>query len=250
MARRAFALVSLCAISLLLPWPASAQVAPKANWIWYDFGDPLQSAPEETVYFRKTFDESYELQEAEIHITCDNEFELYINGQKVGTGSEWKDGRVFDVQKYFRQGKNVIAVAGTNHGGPAGLVAWLVRLTKPGNHYTLWTDGSWKCSKEAPEGWRERDFDVSKWANAKVLAEFSLPGQWAGITWNGKSDVSRFVLKPGFKIEQVADADLIGSVVNMTFDWKGRPVVSRERGPILILEDEDHDGKFDKAIEY
>lgn len=226
---------------------ATGQVTTKANWIWFDDGNPLPSAPNETVYFRKTFDENYELQEAEIHITCDNTFELFINGKRVGGSEDWRNGRVFDVKPFLQQGRNTIGVVASNQGGPAGLVAWLVRLTKPGNHYTVVSDASWKCSREAAANWRESQFDDSKWPPAKVLAEFGRPEHWAGITWNGKSDASRFVVQEGFAIDQVADADVTGSIVNMTFDWKGRPVVSRERGPVLILEDEDGDGKCEKA---
>ena len=83
------------------------------------------------------FVEDYELQEADMHITCDNSFVLFINGKEVGRGNEWKDGKVFNVKDHLVRGKNVIAVRATNEGGPAGLVAWLVRLTKPGNHYTV-----------------------------------------------------------------------------------------------------------------
>ncbi len=236
--------------ALLAPRPTIGQVAPKANWIWFDEGNPLRSAPDETIYFRKTFEEGYELQEADIHITCDNEFVLFVNGKEVGRGTEWMDGKVFDLKDRLVRGKNVIAVAATNKGGPAGLVAWLVRLTKPGNHYTVSTDGTWKCSKEAPQGWREINFDDSKWSSPKVLSEFVRPDRWAGVTWNGKNDTSRFTVKNGFTIDQVAEAEVTGSIVNMTFDWKGRPVVSRERGSIFILEDESGDGKFDKAKEY
>jgi putative membrane-bound dehydrogenase-like protein len=253
MTHRMFALAaSLIASSIVLApaTSADAQVAPKANWIWFDEGNPLRQAPSETIYFRKTFEEPFELLEADIHITCDNAFVLFINGKEIGRGNEWKDGKVFNVKDHLVRGKNVIAVRATNDGGPAGLVAWLVRLTKPGNHYTLATDGSWKCSKEAPESWREANFDDSKWSSPKVLSEFVRPDRWAGVTWNGKADTSRFTVKDGFTIDQVAEHELTGSIVNMTFDWKGRPVISRERGSIYILEDENDDGKFDKANEY
>jgi len=253
MSRHSFALASSIAILALTtatPPDSVAQVTPKANWIWFDDGNSFKAAPKEIVYFRKTFEENYELQEAEMHITCDNAFVLFINGKEIGSGREWKDGRVFNVKDHLVRGKNVIAVQATNSGGPAGLVAWLVRLTKPGNHYTVLTDRTWKCSKEVSEGWLDLNFNDSKWTAPKLLGEFGRAENWEGITWNGKSDVNRFTVKEGFTIDLVAEPELTGSIVNMTFDWKGRPVISRERGPIFILEDENNDGKFDKAKEY
>jgi len=56
---------------------------------------------------------------------------------------------------------------------------------------------------------------------------------------------AEFRVPEGFTVEQVATSELTGSIVNLTFDSKGRPVISRERGPVVILEDADKDGKFE-----
>jgi len=37
---------------------------------------------------------------------------------------------------------------------------------------TVDTDGTWKASKDNPEGWTEPDFDDSGWKSAKVYAEY------------------------------------------------------------------------------
>jgi glucose/arabinose dehydrogenase len=55
----------------------------------------------------------------------------------------------------------------------------------------------------------------------------------------------RFIAPEGFEVEEVAGNDLVGSIVNMTFDHLGRPALARENGGILILLDEDKDGKFE-----
>lgn len=52
----------------------------------------------------------------------------------------------------------------------------------------------------------------------------------------------------GFTVELVAGAEITGSVVNMTFDSHGRPVISREGGAVTALEDRDGDGKFETAV--
>jgi putative heme-binding domain-containing protein len=56
---------------------------------------------------------------------------------------------------------------------------------------------------------------------------------------------AEFRVPEGFVVEQVASAEQTGSIVNLTFDSKGRPVLSRERGPVVILEDQNNDGKFE-----
>ena len=61
---------------------------------------------------------------------------------------------------------------------------------------------------------------------------------------------SRFFTPEGFVVEQVATDELVGSVVNMTFDHLGRPALSREGGGIQLLIDEDGDGKYDSVKEF
>lgn len=59
----------------------------------------------------------------------------------------------------------------------------------------------------------------------------------------------RFRTPEGFRVEEVASNDLVGSIVNFTFDHKGRPLVALEGRGLHILEhadgDEERDGTFD-----
>lgn len=60
----------------------------------------------------------------------------------------------------------------------------------------------------------------------------------------------RFVTPEGFTVEEVGSNDLLGSIVNMTFDARGRPALSREGKGIVLLEDADGDGKFESFKEF
>ncbi len=55
----------------------------------------------------------------------------------------------------------------------------------------------------------------------------------------------RFRLPDGFSVEEVASDALIGSVINMTFDHLGRPVLGAQDDGVRILLDEDGDGIYD-----
>ena len=57
--------------------------------------------------------------------------------------------------------------------------------------------------------------------------------------------VGQFIAPEGFVVEEVASNELIGSVVNMTFDQLGRPVMAAERAGLRILVDENGDGVYD-----
>ncbi len=54
-----------------------------------------------------------------------------------------------------------------------------------------------------------------------------------------------YQVPPGFVVEPVADADQVGSLIQVTFDAQGHPVVSKERSHPTRLLDEDGDGFFE-----
>ncbi|MBI2423219.1 MAG: DUF1080 domain-containing protein [Candidatus Hydrogenedentes bacterium] len=55
----------------------------------------------------------------------------------------------------------------------------------------------------------------------------------------------RFRVPDGFQVVEVASNELLGSPINMTFDYKGRPIVAVEGGPLVVLLDENGDGIYD-----
>src|SRR5438874_2139983 len=63
----------------------------------------------------------------------------------------------------------------------------------------------------------------------------------------------RFAVPPGFRVEQavkIPDSDPRFSLVNMTFDAKGRLLVSREGGPVLLCTNPDQDGVLQTVTPY
>src|SRR5712692_4995779 len=56
---------------------------------------------------------------------------------------------------------------------------------------------------------------------------------------------SRFRVPEGFAVEVAAPPEKTGSLIALTFDSLGRPVVSKERGSPTILMDKDGDGLFE-----
>src|SRR2546425_3953315 len=70
---------------------------------------------------------------------------------------------------------------------------------------------------------------------------------WIGLTAQGQniSDTTRkpqFRARTGFSVEEVYSPEKSGSVVAMTFDSRGRLVISREKGPVVTLLDLNGDG--------
>jgi hypothetical protein len=80
------------------------------SWIWSPDAT-LQSAPEGSRFFRRTFEISARRPEATLEITCDNHFTVWINGKPAGSGDEWQQMQALSQCCEIAQlGKNAIAV--------------------------------------------------------------------------------------------------------------------------------------------
>ena len=234
------------------PWQASAQAPRPMNWIWYDEGNPLTEAPAETRYFRRVFTLAKAPERALLEITADNRFVVWLNGARVGQGDSWEQLSRYKVAKHLVAGKNVLAVEAKNDGGPAGLV---VRLSWPGAgkvRETLTSDATWKASKTASAGWTKAGHDDGKWSRARVLGAYGKVGPWGG-GGGGKPGPRRFVVPEGYRVEEAVRApDDRGpfSLVNMTFDDRGRLLVSQEGGPVLVCGKPDRAGVLQEVRDY
>ncbi len=100
--------------------------------------------------------------------TADNEFKLLVNGRPALQGDDWNRLYRADIAALLHPGRNVLAVEGVNKGGPAGLLLQ-AKITLGGKDVTLATDGTWRCSTTASEGWQTEGFDDRGWTAAADL---------------------------------------------------------------------------------
>ncbi len=252
----AVGLLALAAWWLLPTAESPAQTGQRVQWIWFNEGDPAQDAPAETRYFRRVFNINRPLEqpvdEGTLDITADNAFTVWVNGVQVGKGDDWKRVYRFDVRKLLAHGNNVIAVEAKNSEGPAGLLVRLGYVPNGMSKLAVVSDGSWRSSKTAAEGWQQADFKDADWQPARVLGGYNQAGPWRNLKWDGGGD-DRFAVPDGFRVEEavkIPATDKTFSLVNLTFDNKGRLLVSRENGPILLCTDPDQSGVLQRVREY
>ncbi len=160
------------------------------RWIWYPEGDPRQSAPAATRYFRRTFalPANRKIQRARLLLTADDQFVLFINGKEVsksdGQRDAWQRPQTVDVTASLQAGKNTIAIAATNTGGPAGVLGKLVVEFRSGEPLIVVTDKAWKVHNEDQPGWQQPDFDDSRWVETRELGGFGVP-PWGAVRGRG-----------------------------------------------------------------
>ena len=93
--------------------------------MWDQAGAHETDAGIATIYLRRVFELPAAPKGAKLHITVDNRYTLFVNGEKVGSDGEWNTVEQYDLAKQLKAGKNVIAVEAGNDGGPAGAIVWL-----------------------------------------------------------------------------------------------------------------------------
>jgi len=159
-----------------------------ANWIWFPEGNLASAAPVATRYFRRTvvLPEKPTVESASITMTADNGFELWVNGSRVGGGSNFKRLETVDISLQLRPGTNLIAVAAQNAGdspNPAGLIAALEIRSRSGEIQIVRTDREWQADRTASPGWNAMAASDGEWQAAMELGQFGVsPWGEAGKT--------------------------------------------------------------------
>ena len=134
-----------------------------------------------TLYLRKTFSLDQKPDEAWLQLIADSHARIWLNGKEIGevvarrtlsAMVESQRVRAWEVAKYLRKGKNVLAVWAKNYipGRSAAANVFLQWRNSGTWAAPLTTDAYWKCSDREEQGWKTLHFDDSGWLNA-VTAE-------------------------------------------------------------------------------
>jgi alpha-L-rhamnosidase len=147
------------------------------KWIWFDEGNPQESAPIATRFFRRTVEipSDKKVRRARFALIADNEAVLFVNGREAGKAKGWQTVQTLDVTEKLAAGKTTLAIAVTNQGdkaNPAGLAGKLLIEFETGDPMTVPIDRSWKVSDVEQSNWQKPDFDDGVWPLAKEIAQF------------------------------------------------------------------------------
>ncbi|MEM8735357.1 MAG: HEAT repeat domain-containing protein, partial [Planctomycetota bacterium] len=246
--------IGLLALSVCLALLANSHsvAAQEAQWIWSP-EHPRGQASEGDCFFRKSILLG-SVEQATITLTADDEYELFVNGQKVGEGNSITQLEQYEVARFLGRGKNVIAIRVRNRApGPAALAARVFIKPTGKDWLSYSTDASWRSSIDQSPSWQLAGFNDATWKQAQ---SFGLLGQTAPwdrsqeATPQRLSENQRFRVASNFTVDEILGDDETGSLVNLTFNEFGHIIAAREGGPLLLIYDSDKDGTVDKVREY
>lgn len=157
------------------------------SWIWFPEPRPEQAAPLGTRYFRHAFDLSGRgaVKSATWLVSGDNQFTAFVNGEKVGEGTNFKSASEFDISHQLHPGHNLLAASVQNTGdgpNPAGFVGLLRIEFEQGSPLLIPSDETWRASAEELSGWTQLGYDDSTWLAARRLGPVGMQpwGEVAG----------------------------------------------------------------------
>ena len=153
----------------------------EAQWIWYreqEVDRDVLPKPGKR-YFRYRFDLDRgrgEVRQAQALISVDQAFVLYVNGERVADGRDWRTVRRLDLADQLQDGSNLLAVEGENGGrlpNPAGLLFSLRLTFADSSRQMVSSNTEWKSTDQPPEaGWTGPGYDDSVWQPAHSYGRF------------------------------------------------------------------------------
>ncbi|KAF5379138.1 hypothetical protein D9615_006086 [Tricholomella constricta] len=146
-----------------------------SQWVW-TLEHNLPYAPAEDRAFRRTYapPSGVSAISADILITADNGFTLYINGHLIGSHADWLTAQRYHVSLY--SGTNVFAIHTSNNlnvegeDSTAGLLVAIQIAHSDGSTVTLVSDKGWRATKIVPVNFETPTFDDSAWGSAVGFA--------------------------------------------------------------------------------
>jgi HEAT repeat protein len=202
----AMVMMSACCVALAAPQPIGFD---GAKWIWYapGFNGNPGSMTAGVSFFRAEMPlpDKAEVSSAEVIITCDNMFSLYLNGLGVGeceaNNSAWGTPQRYDVSSQLKPGRNVMAVEAVNTlPGAAGLIVKLVVKLADGKQLVFTSNEKWICVPKEEANWKQPVFDDSHWLAAQVMGEFGA-APWNKVAVRSAAEPAA---KPAGKVHQMA----------------------------------------------
>ncbi len=154
----------------------------EAGWIWHrerEVDRDVLPKPGKR-YFRYQFDldrRRDDVLEAQALIAVDHAFVLYVNGERVAGGGDWRAVQRLDLSDQLQDGANLLAVEGENEGrlpNPAGLLLSLRLTFEDSTRQMVSSNTDWMTTDRPPEtGWTEPGYDDGDWQPARSYGRFN-----------------------------------------------------------------------------
>ena len=209
------------------------------SWIWSE-----KTLDRQTCRFWTTFEipRGVSVSKARLRITADNSYVVFLDGTKIGQGSEWRRLTEYDLTLLLPAGMHVLTVEAFNEVGAAGLVAGVTVDFDNGKVLEIPSDVTWRIVSEDQKGWQTRTTPQPNWSSAHLIARFhDLPGlpDHPRVLFPSALQpvVIRFWQRGWFQITMLVISAVVGVfylrlLAQLALQSKAQQVLQRERARI------------------
>jgi len=144
------------------------------QWIW-----DTNTLDKQTCRFWKSFEipRDAKISRATLRITVDNGYTLFLDGQEIGRGSDWRTVTEYDVTRQLNPGRHVLAVEAFNDRLQAGLIFGLDIQLVDENRSTIdvVSDNTWRVVPNTQRNWASKITALPDWHRAIVVGAVGKP---------------------------------------------------------------------------
>lgn len=115
---------------------------------------------------------------AQIRMSADNGYRLFLDGLEIGQGSDWKTLTVYDVTWRMTPGMHVLAVEAFNDAEKAGLIGGLQADLTDGRSLEIATDRKWRIVPNIERNWVTKTRPDPNWVKPKVVGALGQLPWW------------------------------------------------------------------------
>ncbi|HEY3864140.1 MAG TPA: ATP-binding protein [Verrucomicrobiae bacterium] len=127
-----------------------------------------------------------EVRTAELKMTVDNDYAIYLDGRQLGRGGDWRELFEYDLTALLAPGKHVLAVDAFNGSAEAGLILGLGIDLADGRRIDVRSDSSWRIVSANKRHWETVTEASPDWPAASVIAPIGTAPWWSrpvNVNW-------------------------------------------------------------------
>jgi signal transduction histidine kinase len=115
---------------------------------------------------------------AELRIAADNAYKVWLDGQELGSGSDWRTLSIYHLEGSLSPGGHVLAVEGFNDNDQAGIILGMSLEMAEGQAMQIRSDLSWHVVPNSEHGWESALHPAPDWPNSSVATNFGRVPWW------------------------------------------------------------------------
>lgn len=115
---------------------------------------------------------------AELRIAADNAYKVWLDGQELGNGSDWRTLSIYHLEGTLNPGPHILAVEGFNDNDQAGIILGMSLEMARGQMMQIRSDLSWRVVPNSQRGWETALHPAPDWPNSSVARNFGRVPWW------------------------------------------------------------------------